>query len=319
MSDDAPILTVSDLEVEFKHRRGIVQAVSGVSFDLARGETLGLVGESGCGKSTTARAIVQLPRPTAGTVTYNGHELTSMRGKKLLQARRRLPLILQDPISSLNPRRKIEDIVGQPLRLAGVPADERRERVRGLLARVGIDPNRGQALPHEFSGGQCQRISIARALATDPEIILCDEPVSALDVSVQAQIVNLLSDAREERGVSMIFVSHDLAVVRRIADRIAVMYLGQLCELSTADRLFETPAHHYSTALMSAIPRPDPTQRDRARVTISAEMPSPLDPPTGCRFRTRCPAADARCADEQPMLREIRTGQMVACHHPITD
>jgi peptide/nickel transport system ATP-binding protein len=303
--------------VEYPSRQGVVHAATEVDLHIARGETLGLVGESGCGKSTVARAIAQLPRPTAGTVDFDGVELTALRGRELRLRRREFSFVFQDPTSSLNPRRRVQDIVSQPLRIAGVGRDERRAAARDLLQQVGIDPNRGDRYPHEFSGGQCQRISIARALASQPRLLICDEPVSALDVSVQAQIINLLQEASAERQLAMLFVSHDLSVVRKVADRVAVMYLGRLGEVAPSDRLYTAPAHPYSRALLDAIPLPDPGRRDRTRTPLTGELPSPRNPPSGCRFRTRCPLADERCAAEVPALREIAEGHLVACHHPL--
>jgi len=317
---DGALLRVEDLVVEFPAGVGRkVHAVSGISIDVMEGETLGLVGESGCGKSTTGRAIVQLPRPTGGSVKFEGKELTSLKGEDLRQTRPALQMIFQDPISSLNPRRRIGEIVGEPLKIWRSGSDDEREKkVREVLEAVGIDPDTAlQRRPHQFSGGQCQRISIARALMLDPKLIICDEPVSALDVSVQAQILNILEDMKARYGLTLIFIAHDLAVVKNISDRVVVMYLGKICEVGPPDGLYAEPAHHYTAALLSAIPIPDPTREQHATAGVTGELPSPLDPPSGCRFRTRCPAAQERCAAEEPQLREIDAGHFVACHFPL--
>jgi len=314
------LLEVTDLTVEFPAGAGRkVHAVSGVSFTVNKGETLGLVGESGCGKSTTGRAILQLPRPTRGSVKYDGQELTTLSGAELRVVRRQLQMIFQDPISSLNPRRRVHDIISEPLAIWNVGTKEDREaKVRELLDAVGLDPSAATRRPHEFSGGQCQRISIARALALDPTMLICDEPVSALDVSVQAQILNLLEDMKLRYGLTLIFVSHNLGVVKNVSDRVAVMYLGKLCELAPADELYARPMHHYTAALLASIPVPDPRVRPGAAPdAVAGDPPSPIDPPSGCRFRTRCPRAESRCADEEPALIERRPGHFVACHFPI--
>jgi peptide/nickel transport system ATP-binding protein len=314
-----PLLSVQDLVVEYAVGGRTLSAVSDVSLTVARGETLGLVGESGCGKSTLGRAVLQLRRPTSGRVTFDGKELTTLHGEALRLMRRRLQLIFQDPIASLNPRRRIGDIVAEPLVIAGVTdRAERERRVREVLTAVGLEPELAMdRLPHEFSGGQCQRISIARALILEPEFVICDEPVSALDVSIRAQILNLLEEMKRRYGLTLLFIAHDLAVVKAVSDRIAVMYLGRLCEVAPTEPLFAQPAHPYTALLLEAIPVPDPTVRPAVNVAIG-EPPSPLDPPSGCRFRTRCPRADAVCAEKVPVLREIRPGQFAACHHPLT-
>jgi peptide/nickel transport system ATP-binding protein len=314
------LLRVEDLVVEFPvGRTGLkVNAVSGISFDVLRGETLGLVGESGCGKSTTGRAIMQLPRPTSGSVLFEGTQLTRMSGSTMREARTRMQMIFQDPISSLNPRRKVRDIVLEPLAIwkRGSKADQAK-KVDGLLEEVGIDPQRAaESQAHQFSGGQCQRISIARSLVLDPTLIICDEPVSALDVSVQAQVLNLLEDLKAKYGLTMIFIAHDLAVVKNISDRIAVMYLGKICEVAPSDALYERPAHHYTNVLLTSIPVPDP-DAEQAPVSIDGEIPSPVLPPPGCRFNTRCPAATDVCRSTEPQLREVAAGHFVACHHPL--
>jgi peptide/nickel transport system ATP-binding protein len=313
------LLGVEDLVVEFRAEGGKVKAVSGISLDLAPGETLGLVGESGCGKSTTGRAVMQLPRPTSGTVRFDGIELTALHGDALRKTRPQLQMIFQDPISSLNPRRKVGDIVAEGLEIWQIgDAVSRRAKVDDMLTAVGLDPETARdRRPHEFSGGQCQRISIARAVITDPKVIICDEPVSALDVSVQAQILNLLEEMKQRYDLTMLFIAHDLAVVKNVSDRVAVMYLGKLCEVGPPDVLYAQPAHPYTAALLAAIPVPDPaSSTDDARV-LAGEIPSNLDPPSGCRFRTRCPKAQARCAEEEPKIRAIGPEQYVACHFPV--
>ena len=321
----ATLVGVEHVKQHFPVRRGLlngadghVHAVDDVSFELRRGETLGLVGESGCGKSTTGKAIMQMPRPTSGTVAFEGEALTSLKGEALRQTRPTMQMIFQDPISSLNPRRKVGDIIGEPLRVWGRgDADEREKKVREVLEAVGIDPDAAMPRrPHQFSGGQCQRISIARALMLDPRVIICDEPVSALDVSVQAQILNLLEDMKARYGLTLIFIAHDLAVVKNVSDRVAVMYLGKVCEVGPPDTLYEEPAHHYTAALLSAIPVPDPEAERLDAGGIGGELPSPLDPPSGCRFRTRCPEAQERCAAEEPLMREVGVNHFVACHFP---
>jgi peptide/nickel transport system ATP-binding protein len=319
-SEGDVILRVEDLTVEFPvGRTGLkVRAVSGISLDVLRGETLGLVGESGCGKSTTGRAIMQLRRPEAGSVVFEGKELMTMDHQAMREARTRMQMIFQDPISSLNPRRKVRDIVMEPLAIwkRGSVA-ERDTKVDSLLEEVGIDPARAaESQPHQFSGGQCQRISIARSLVLDPSLIICDEPVSALDVSVQAQVLNLLEDLKAKHGLTMIFIAHDLAVVKNISDRIAVMYLGKICEVAPSDALYQQPAHHYTGVLLDSIPVPDP-EVEVSKVAIDGEPPSPVLPPAGCRFNPRCPAASDRCRSEEPELREIGPGHFVACHHPL--
>jgi peptide/nickel transport system ATP-binding protein len=312
-----PLLAIDNLTVEYDVGGKTLSAVAGVSLAIARGETLGLVGESGCGKSTLGRAVLQLRRPTGGWVTFDGTELTTLGSEAMRLMRRRLQLIFQDPIASLNPRRAIGDIIAEPLVIAGVTDKaERARRVREVMVAVGLDPDNAMGrLPHEFSGGQCQRICIARALILEPELVICDEPVSALDVSIRAQILNLLEDMKQRYGLTLLFIAHDLAVVKAVSDRIAVMYLGKLAEVGPTERVFNQP-HPYTALLLEAIPVPDPTVRPAANIAVG-EPPSPLDPPSGCRFRTRCPRADARCAAEVPVLREIGDGQFAACHHPL--
>jgi peptide/nickel transport system ATP-binding protein len=321
MQQTAPqdqLLEVDNLVVEYPVGARTVHAVSGVSLQIARGETLGLVGESGCGKSTLGRAVLQLRRPTSGKVLFDGQDLTAMQGDTLRLMRRRVQLIFQDPIASLNPRRRIGDIVAEPLVIAGVKDPvERQRRVDEVLAAVGLDPAIVVGrLPHEFSGGQCQRICIARALVLNPEFIICDEPVSALDVSIRAQILNLLEEMKARYGLTLLFIAHDLAVVKAVSDRVAVMYLGRLCEVGPSEQLFAKPAHPYTALLIEAIPVPDPDVRPTETVPVG-EPPSPIAPPSGCRFRTRCPRADARCSAEVPELRTVAPGQLVACHHPL--
>jgi peptide/nickel transport system ATP-binding protein len=318
LREDA-LLRAEDIVVEFPVGRSgaKVHAVSGVSIDVRRGETLGLVGESGCGKSTLGRAILQLPAPTSGSVVFDGVELTTKSQRAVRAARRRMQMIFQDPISSLNPRYRVGRIVSDPLDAwKEGTKEERRRRVHDVLEAVGLDPETSvDRRPHEFSGGQCQRISIARCLIVDPELIICDEPVSSLDVSVQAQIINLLEDLKDRFGLTMIFIAHDLSVVRNISDRVAVMYLGKLCEVAPSERLHRNPLHPYTDGLRRAIPIPDPSAA-KADVELPGELPSPLNPPSGCRFRTRCPRAKEICAAEEPIMRALATDHYVACHFP---
>jgi peptide/nickel transport system ATP-binding protein len=313
-----PLLSVENLVVEYPLGGKTVHAVSGVSLQVARGETLGLVGESGCGKSTLGRAVLQLRKPVSGRVLFDGYELTTMQGDALRRMRRRVQLIFQDPIASLNPRRRIGDIVAEPLVISGVKdPEQRRQRVGDVLSAVGLDPALViDRLPHEFSGGQCQRICIARALVLNPDFVICDEPVSALDVSIRAQILNLLEEMKARYGLTLLFIAHDLAVVKAVSDRVAVMYLGRLCEVGPSAQLFAQPAHPYTALLIEAIPVPDPDVRP-AEAVATGEPPSPISPPSGCRFRTRCPRADQRCIDEMPELREVAPEQFAACHHPL--
>jgi peptide/nickel transport system ATP-binding protein len=314
------VLRVENLVMEFPvGRSGLkVHAVSGISFDVLRGETLGIVGESGCGKSTTGKALMMLPKPTSGSVVFEGDELTTMKPDEMRAARTRMQMIFQDPISSLNPRRKVRDIVREPLAIwkRGSTQDQ-LTKVDALLEEVGIDPQRAaESQAHQFSGGQCQRISIARALVLDPTLIICDEPVSALDVSVQAQVLNLLEDLKDKHGLTLVFIAHDLAVVKNISDRIQVMYLGKLCEVAPSDELYSRPAHHYTKVLLDSIPVPDP-QVTATTATIQGEPPSPVNPPAGCRFHPRCPAADDVCRRDEPRLAAVGEGHFVACHHPL--
>jgi peptide/nickel transport system ATP-binding protein len=313
------VLSVENLVVEFKvGRHETVKAVSGISFDVLRGETLGIVGESGCGKSTTGRAIMQIDRPTSGAVIFEGDDLTTLSGEALRRARTKVQMIFQDPISSLNPRRAVRNSVLEPLDIwKRGTKQERATLVDNLLESVGIDPERAaESKPHQFSGGQCQRISVARALVLDPTLIICDEPVSALDVSVQAQVLNLLEELKRRYGLTLVFIAHDLAVVKNISDRIAVMYLGKICEVASSDDLYARPAHPYTNLLVDSIPVPDP-DADHSISDSIGEPPSPIDPPSGCRFHPRCPNADQLCTDEEPQLRSIGDDHFVACHHPI--
>ena len=314
------LLRVENLVVDFPAgRKQKVSAVANISFDVAQGETLGLVGESGCGKSTTGKAIMQLPRPTRGSVRLDGTELTALAGAELRKVRPRMQMIFQDPISSLNPRRTVSQIVGEPLSIWKTgDATTRASKVEEVLSAVGVDPVAAtERKPHEFSGGQCQRISIARAVITDPQLIICDEPVSALDVSVQAQILNLLEDMKARYGLTLVFVAHDLAVVKNVSDRVAVMYLGKMCEIGPPDALYAHPAHPYTEALVAAIPLPDPTIDASATQHLGGELPSPIDPPSGCRFRTRCNRAQEICSTAEPQMQKVAEEHYVACHFPL--
>lgn len=315
------VLSVRNLTVEYPGRGGErVFAVSDISFDVRRGETVGLVGESGCGKSSTAKAIMQLPAPTSGSVMINGVEIAGMKGSALRRQRRKVQMIFQDPISSLNPLRKVKDIIAAGLRIhGGLSKQDIDLRIRTIIDRVGLDPETApDRRPHEFSGGQCQRISIARAMVLDPELVICDEPVSALDVSVQAQIINLLEDMRQRYQLTLLFIAHDLAVIKNLSDRVVVMYLGKVCEVASSDDLFASPVHPYTRALMQSIPEPDP-DLPVGEAALSGDLPSPLNPPSGCRFRTRCPNAQAKCALEEPEIREVRPGRFAACHFPLDE
>ena len=317
------LLKVENLKMHFPVYRGVfrrqvgeIKAVDGISFDVVRGETLGLVGESGCGKSTTGRTILQLYRPTAGSVWLDGEDLSTIHGKALRQRRRKMQMIFQDPYASLNPRMTIGEIVSEPLEVHNTyRGKEKAERVAYLLQVVGLNPLYAGRYPHEFSGGQRQRVGIARALALDPSFIVCDEPISALDVSIQAQVVNLLEDIQKKMGLTYLFIAHDLSMVRHICDRVAVMYLGLIVELADRNELYEHPLHPYTTALLSAVPVPDPKKdRARQRIILSGDVPSPSNPPSGCRFHPRCPLAGEICSREVPAWRQVAPNHWVACH-----
>ena len=326
MSDNgntAPkLVEVRDLKMWFPIMRGILQkhvadvkAVDGLNFDVYQGETLGLVGESGCGKSTTGRAILQLYKPTGGSVLFEGQDLVKIKGEDLRKMRRRMQMIFQDPYASLNPRMTVGSIVAEPLEVHNIGSKaERVERVRELLKVVGLNPYFINRYPHEFSGGQRQRIGVARALAVNPAFIVCDEPISALDVSIQAQVINLLEDLQEQFGLTYLFIAHDLSVVRHISNRIAVMYLGKIMELADRDELYRNPLHPYSQALLSAVPIPDPViEEKRQRVILEGDVPSPVNPPKGCNFSTRCPKVLDICKEQEPEFRDYGSGHWVAC------
>jgi oligopeptide transport system ATP-binding protein len=324
MAGNGVLVKVRDLKMHFPITQGIViqrqvgaiRAVDGITFDILRGETLGLVGESGCGKSTTGRAMLQLYRPTAGEVYFEDQSLTEMKGETLRRMRRRMQMIFQDPYASLNPRMTVGDIIGEPMLVHNIlKGKERRDRVQELLRVVGLNPYFVNRYPHEFSGGQRQRIGVARALALNPEFIICDEPISALDVSIQAQIINLLEDLQAEFNLTFLFIAHDLSVVRHISDRIAVMYLGKIVELTGRTELYEKPLHPYTQALLSAVPIPDPVvEEQRQRVILEGDVPSPANPPVGCNFNTRCPVVMDICKEEEPEFKESESGHWVACH-----
>jgi oligopeptide transport system ATP-binding protein len=322
MSENNVLLRVNNLVKHFPIMRGFIQrqvgavrAVDSISFDVKRGETLGLVGESGCGKSTTGRSILQLYRPTSGEVLFDGVDLAKIKGEDLRKMRRKMQMIFQDPYASLNPRMTVGEIVGEPLLVHNISNEkETNERVKQLLELVNLNPSFATRYPHEFSGGQRQRIGVARALALQPSFIVCDEPISALDVSIQAQVVNLLEELQEQFNLTYLFIAHDLSMVRHISDRVAVMYLGVIVELTTRDELYSKPLHPYSQALLSAVPIPDPlAEATRKRTILEGDVPSPANPPSGCRFRTRCPIAESICAESRPEFREIKPGHFVAC------
>ena len=323
-----PILEVRNLVkhfpikagVLFDHEIGRVRAVDDVSFAIGKGETLGLVGESGCGKSTLARSVMQLIEPTSGSVRFEGREITGLSQREQRALRPRMQMIFQDPYASLNPRKRVAQTVGDPMRLHGFASSRRevRERVQELLERVGLNPEHYNRFPHEFSGGQRQRIGVARALALNPTVVIADEPVSALDVSIQAQIINLLEDLQGELGLTYVFVAHDLGVVRHVADRIAVMYLGKIVEIGPAKEVYSRPIHPYTVALLSAVPIPDPqAEAARHQVVLEGDVPSPANPPSACRFHTRCPRATEICSEVEPQLVDFGDGHWAACHHPV--
>jgi oligopeptide/dipeptide ABC transporter ATP-binding protein len=321
----SPLVEIEHLKLHFPIKEGIVfdrvvanvHAVDDVTFQLREGETLGLVGESGCGKTTLSRALMRLIDSTEGAIRFRGDDITHAKRKELEPLRREMQMVFQDPFASLNPRKRVGQIIGLPLRLHGVERDQVEDRVRELLDRVGLSPEHLNRYPHEFSGGQRQRIGVARALALEPKLIVLDEPVSALDVSVQAQIINLLDDLQDDFGLTYLFVAHDLSVVRHVSDRIAVMYLGKLMEVSPADALHDKPIHPYTHALLSAIPIPDPKEnRARERIVVSGEPPNPIDPPSGCVFHPRCPHATQVCREVEPPLVRYPGAHLAACHHP---
>jgi oligopeptide transport system ATP-binding protein len=324
-SADDLLMNVQNLKMYFPVTAGLifqrkvadVKAVDGLSFEIKRGETLGLVGESGCGKSTTGRAILQLYRPTEGSVDFDGTELTALKGNDLRRMRRKMQMIFQDPYASLNPRMSVGAIIGEPLQIHGLAqgSKARRERIQDLMRVVGLNPYYANRYPHEFSGGQRQRIGIARALAVEPDFIVADEPVSALDVSIQAQIINLLEDLQSQFGLTYLFIAHDLSVVRHISNRVGVMYLGKMMELADRNELYDNPLHPYTKALLSAVPVPDPAvERQRERIILTGDVPSPLRPPPGCVFNTRCPIAIEECRTQIPEWRDVGGGHWVACH-----
>jgi oligopeptide/dipeptide ABC transporter ATP-binding protein len=320
-----PVLEIDELVKHFPIRAGVmrrevgqVRAVDGVSLSVMSQETVGVVGESGCGKSTLGRSLLRLVEPTSGAVRFKDEDVTTASKPRLRELRKHLQMVFQDPYASLNPRLPVRDTVGEPMIIHGASKADARQRVGELLEAVGLSPEHANRYPHEFSGGQRQRIGIARALALNPDVIVLDEPVSALDVSVQAQVINLLEDLQEEFDLTYLFIAHDLSVVRHISDRVAVMYLGMVAELASSDRLYDAPAHPYSHALLSAVPVADPDiERARERVILQGDLPSPANPPSGCRFHTRCPIAEERCRTEVPVLREVHPGQSVSCHFPI--
>ncbi|RKK06205.1 dipeptide ABC transporter ATP-binding protein [Pseudoroseomonas wenyumeiae] len=317
-----PLLEVAGLAKHYPVKQGVirqrevgtVRAVDGVSFSVMRGETLALVGESGCGKSTTARLALRLIEPSAGSIRFDGQDVTKVTGGAMRALRRRMQIVFQDPYASLNPRLTVGDAIAEPMVVHGIGNDRsRQDRVQELLELVGLRPFHATRYPHEFSGGQRQRIGIARALAVEPDLVVCDEPVSALDVSIQAQVVNLMKDLQARLGLSYLFIAHDLAVVKHMADRVAVMYLGAIMEMGSKAELFANPRHPYTRALLAAIPHPDPSRRGRV-TPLGGDVPSPMAVPAGCRFHTRCPFAQARCREEVPLLREVAPGQQAACH-----
>lgn len=322
MANADQLVQVTALQKYFPMRKGLfgekayLKAVDGVSFSIEKGKTLGLVGESGCGKTTVGRTMIRLYEPSGGEFNYNGDNVFAFQGAKLKKMKRKIQMIFQDPYASLNPRMTVGDIIGEPLEIHGLAGGTaKNKRVQQLLDMVGLLPDHANRFPHEFSGGQRQRIGIARALAVEPEFIICDEPISALDVSIQAQVVNMLEDLQNELGLTYLFIAHDLSMVRHISDRVAVMYLGKVVEIADSNEIYENPRHPYTQALLSAVPIPDPDkEKAKQRIILAGDVPSPLNPPAGCRFRTRCAKAQERCAQLEPEIKDIAPGHSVACH-----